>query len=232
MRMAPQSVSGHPFGYVCMPSMRPSTDRRISLPEHSIGVTRARLAMRFGFLLLLLPGLCWSSGAVVAEQRGPQHGSKKKFPRQHPDTALLCTVTNKDTRTPDQYYIYKLVIEGINVDMNTVRGVGKPTDGDDLIILNENTAEYTREQRLNKSTLYYRSTATRKVQGPAPVAYPPGTTTFEGPCEALPDGEDLRWPASVMQYRICVAAGGPSNCIPGQYRICTDEMRQSDWCPP
>jgi hypothetical protein len=214
--------------------MRPSADRRISLPEHSIGVTRARLALRFGFLLLLLAGLCWSSGDVVAEQRRPQQGDKKKFPRQHPDTALLCTVTNKDTRTPDQYFIYKTVIEGINLDMNTVRGVGKPTEGDDLIILKENTAEYTREQRLNKSTLYYRSTATRKVPYPIPgsAAYPPGTTTYEGPCEVLPDEDDLEWPASVMQYRICVAAGGPSNCIPGKYRICTDEMRESGWCPP
>jgi hypothetical protein len=161
--------------------------------------------------------------------------SRKTFPRTHPDQAFVCTETEKNTLYPDKYYIFKNVLEGIDLDNNTVRDVPKATDGDDLIMLNENTEEHTIEERFNKRTFYHKHTAVRKIPlqpNPRFPEQPPYTRITEGPCEPLPDGEELAWPASVMQYEVCVAAGGPSNCNPGTRRICTPEMDQSGWCPP
>jgi len=96
-------------------------------------------------------------------------------------------------------------------------------------MMKENTDERSVEERFNKRTLHHKQTLVRKVPFPAG---PPFTRIIEGPCEALPDGDDLQWPASVMQYEVCTAAGGPSNCNPGTRRICTPEMDQGGWCPP
>src|SRR5215208_1343031 len=128
------------------------------LPEHSIGLMRARPAMWFGLMLLLLPGVCWSSGVLMAQGK-----IKKTFPRTHPDTAFLCTEISKSTLHPDKYYIYKNVHEGIDLDNNTVRDVPKPTDGDDLIMLKEETDEKSIEARFNKRTLYHKHTLIYKV---------------------------------------------------------------------
>jgi hypothetical protein len=197
------------------------------LPEHSIGLMHARPAMWFGLMLLLLPSLCWSSGVLMAEGK-----IRKKFPRTHPDPAFLCTETEKSSLHPDKYYIIKSVYEGIDLDNNTVRDVPKPTDGDDLIMLKEETDEKSVEARFNKKTLYHKHTLIYKVPVPN-TKLPPFTRTIDGPCEALPDdGDGFEWPASVMQYEVCVAAGGPSNCNPGRRRICTPEMNVQGLCPP
>ena len=160
--------------------------------------------------------------------------SRKTVPRIHPDPAFLCTETEKSTLHPDKYFIFKNVYEGIDIDNNTVRDVPKATDGDDLIMSMENTAEHNIEERFNKRTLYHKQTVVRKIPwqpNPRFPAEPPYTRTIEGPCEGLPDGE-LSWPASAMQYEVCVAAGGPSNCNPGTRRICTPDMDESGSCPP
>jgi hypothetical protein len=160
---------------------------------------------------------------------------RKTFPRTHPDTAYLCTETENSTLHPDKYYIFKNVYEGIDIDDNTVRDVPKATDGDDLIMSKEIREDHSMEERFNKRTLHHKQTVVQKTPwqpNPRFPPYPPYTRIIEGPCEALPDGDDLYWPASVMQYEVCTAAGGPSNCTPGRRRICTPEMDQGGWCPP
>ena len=117
--------------------------------------------------------------------------SRKTFPRIHPDPAFLCTETEKSTLHPDKYFIFKNVYEGIDIDNNTVRDVPKATDGDDLIMSMENTAEHNIEERFNKRTLYHKQTVVRKIPwqpNPRFPAEPPYTRTIEGPCEGLPDG--------------------------------------------
>jgi hypothetical protein len=136
--------------------------------------------------------------------------SRKTFPRTHPDPAFLCTETDKSTLHPDKYFIFKNVYEGIDLANNTVRDVPKATEGDDLIMSKENTAEHSIDERFNKKQPYHKHTAVRKIPwqpNPRFPAEPPYTRIIEGPCEALPDGDDLLWPASVMQYEVCVAAG-------------------------
>jgi len=56
-------------------------------------------------------------------------------------------------------------------------------------MMKENTDERSVEERFNKRTLHHKQTLVRKVPFPAG---PPFTRIIEGPCEALPDGDDLQ----------------------------------------
>ena len=67
------------------------------MPEHSIGLMRARPAMWLGLMLMLLPSLCWSSGVLMAEGKIKKNSrALTPIPRSYvrkPQRAL-CILTN------------------------------------------------------------------------------------------------------------------------------------------
>src|SRR5215216_5224193 len=116
------------------------------------------------------------------------HGSRedqKNIPAHSPRYRVPMYGNLKEHFAARQHYIYKNVHEGVDLDNNTVRDVPKPTDGDDLIMLKEETDEKSVEARFNKKTLYHKHTLIYKVPqrqlNPRLPALPPFTTTTEGP---------------------------------------------------